>query len=132
MNTSSALTLLRWALVIDAVSCTAAGLLLLAAADVLEAYLGLPAVLLRGAGGILLPFAGLTAYLATRRRMSRFLVWAVIGGNALWAVDSVLLLLTGWVSPTALGIAFVLAQAVVVAALAEMQFTGLRRLPAAA
>lgn len=132
MNTSSALTLLRWTLVIDAVSCTAAGLLLLAAADVLEAYLGLPAALLHSAGGILLPFAGLTAYLATRRRMSRFLVWAVIGGNALWAVDSVLLLLTGWVSPTALGIAFVLVQAGVVAALAEMQFTGLRRLPATA
>jgi hypothetical protein len=107
MNPSSVSSLLRWALVIDTVSCTATGLLLLVGAGLLEAYLGLPAMLLRYAGALLLPFAGRVAYLAARRRVSRFLAWGVIGGNTLWAVGSVLLL-SGWVSPTALGIVIML------------------------
>ena len=38
------------------------------------------------------------------------------------------LLLTGWIDPTLPGVAFVLIQAVVVAAFAELQVVGLRRL----
>ncbi len=52
--------------------------------------------------------------------------------NILWAVDSALLLLTGWVAPTGLGLAFVLVQAGAVAVLAEAQYLGLRRMAVAA
>ncbi|GGM70823.1 hypothetical protein GCM10010106_16410 [Thermopolyspora flexuosa] len=47
--------------------------------------------------------------------------------NALWAVTSVILPLAGGLSPNALGIAFVVAQAVVVIVVAELQYIGLRR-----
>jgi hypothetical protein len=53
-------------------------------------------------------------------------VWAVIGYNVLWALDSALILMTGWLAPSALGYAFVVAQALVVALLAELQYFGLR------
>jgi hypothetical protein len=59
-------------------------------------------------------------------------VLAVIGLNALWALDSILLLVSGWVAPTAAGFAFVIAQGVVVAMYAELQLMGLRRSTAAA
>ena len=45
---------------------------------------------------------------------------------------SIGLLVSGWVAPTALGYAFVIAQAIVVGVFAELQFVGLRRSEAAA
>src|ERR671915_386249 len=44
-----------------------------------------------------------------------------------YAGDSVLLLLTGWVAPTALGYTFIVFQAAVVALFAELQYVGLRK-----
>ncbi len=56
----------------------------------------------------------------------------MIGANAVWAADCVILLVSGWVAPTGLGYGFVIAQALVVALLAELQYFGLRRNAAAA
>ena len=123
--------LLRQALLADAVTTTACAALLIAGAGFLDDLLGLPAALLRGAGLVLLPFVALVAWLGTRTRLPRLAVLAVIGLNAFWAVDSVLLLVSGWVAPTAAGLAFVIAQAVVVAMYAELQVMGLRRSAAA-
>jgi len=50
----------------------------------------------------------------------------VIVLNALWVVQSCALLLTDWVAPNAYGYAFVLAQAVATAVLAEFEYRGLR------
>jgi hypothetical protein len=55
------------------------------------------------------------------------LVFAVVACNGLWALDSVLLLVTGWIEPTVLGEVFVLGQALTAAVLAELEFLGLRR-----
>lgn len=123
--------LLRQALLADAVTTGACAALMIVGAGALEGLLGLPAALLRGAGLVLVPFVALVAALGLRERVSRLGVMAVIGSNALWTVDSILLLLSGWVAPTAAGTAFVLAQAAVVAILAELQFVGLRRSTAA-
>ena len=123
---------LRWLLLADAASCIAMGILLLAAAGPLAALLGLPAALLEGAGIALLPFGAFVLWLATRERISRPLVWTVIVINALWVLDSVLLLLTDWVEPNLFGYAFVLIQAAAVAVLAELQYIGLRRTAPAA
>jgi hypothetical protein len=111
----------------DAVVSGATGLLLVGGASVLAELLALPAALLRASGVSLLPFAALVALLATRAQLPRWGVWAVIAANVLWALDSVLLLVSGWVEPAALGIAFVLAQAAVVALFAEAEYVGLRR-----
>ena len=128
MPSSPTSTFLRRALLADAAVSGATGLLMLLAAEPLADLLRLPAALLRYAGLVLLPFAAFVAWLATREGAApRPLVWAVIATNALWAVDSVVLLLTGWIAPNGLGVAFVIAQALVVAAFAELQYLGLRR-----
>lgn len=124
--------LLRYAILADALVSGAAGLLMLLGADLLAGLLGLPVTLLRYAGLSLLPFAALVAWLGARAHPPRAAVWAVVAYNVLWAVDSILLLLTGWVSPTALGYAFVVAQAIAVALFAELQYLGMRRRPAPA
>jgi len=132
MTTSALSPLLRRVLVADAIVSGACGLLLLLAAGVLAAPLGLPEPMLRYVGLILLPFAAVVGYLASRPRAPRAAVWTVIVVNAAWTVDSILLLLSGWIEPTTLGIAFVLVQAAAVGVLADLQFLGLRRsVPAA-
>ena len=120
-------TLLRRALQADAVASAASGLLMLAGAGVLDRLTGLPTDLLRYAGAFLLPYAALVAVLGFRPSLPRWLVWTVILGNLAWAAASVALLLGGFVTPTAYGTGFVLAQAFVVALFAELQFFGLRR-----
>lgn len=127
MTTIQPAPFLRQALLADAVTSAACALLVLVAAGPLERILGLPAGLLRGAGLVLLPYVAILAFLALREDLPRMAVWAVIAANALWAAESVLLLASGWVEPTSAGIAFVIAQAIVVAMYAELQFIGLRR-----
>ena len=131
MPTVSPSLLLRRALVADAAISGSTGLLMTLGADALAGLLGVPAGLLRYAGLSLLPYAAILAYLATRAGLPRPAVWAVIACNAFWAADSLLLLVTGWVGPTALGYAFVIAQALAVVAFAEAQHLGLRRSAAA-
>jgi hypothetical protein len=119
---------LRNALLADALVSGATGALMALAAGPLEPVLQVPAMLLRLAGLALLPYAAFVAMLARRDVPSRGMVWAVIAGNAVWAVDCVALLFTGWIEPSLLGVAFILMQAVVVAAFAELQVVGLRRI----
>ena len=118
---------LRRALILDALASGATGLLMIAGAGLVEGLLGLPAALLRGAGLVLVPYVALVVYTGTRETISRSAVWMIIVANVAWAAASTLLLASGWVSPTALGYAFVIAQAVVVALLGEVQYMGLRR-----
>jgi hypothetical protein len=59
-------------------------------------------------------------------------VRTVILANVLWAAASVLVLLSGWVAPNALGVAFVLAQAAVVGLFGQLQAMALRQPLAAA
>ncbi len=124
--------LLKYALLGDAVLSGAAGLLLVFAAAALAPRLGLPESLLFYAGASLLPFAAFVAWLGTRAPPQRGAVWAVVAYNAMWTVDSILLLASGWFAPTNLGIVFVLAQAIAVGVFAELQVTGLRRALSAA
>jgi hypothetical protein len=123
---------LRQALLADAVVSGATGLLLALGGGFLAGFLGLPEALLRYAGAILLPYAAMVALIGTRRSIRPAAAWAVIVINALWALDSVILLLSGWVAPNAFGYGFVIAQAVVVALFAEIQLISLRRSPSRA
>jgi hypothetical protein len=127
MRSNSSLSFLRRVLALDAVSCGAMGLGLLLIAPTLASLFNLPVELLREAGLILLPFAALVGFLASRRQPSRIGVWAVIALNAIWVVDSVLLLFATDIAPNALGYAFVIGQAVVVGVLTELEYYGLRR-----
>jgi hypothetical protein len=118
---------LRRALLADAATSGASGVALLLGASLLERILGMPAAFNYYGGLMLLPYATLLAYLATRQRLPRPVVWAVIAGNLLWASHSVLLLASGWIHPTELGRDVIIAQALVVAVFAEAQYLGLRR-----
>lgn len=120
-------SLLRVALMADAIASGSMGVLLVAGTAPLADWLGLPPALLREVGLLLIPYAGLLAYLAGRATTPRLSARTIVAGNVLWVAGSVLLLASDMVSPTALGIAFVIAQALVVAILAEAQFIGLRR-----
>jgi hypothetical protein len=120
-------TFLRRALTIDAIITGLTGVMLAAGAPILEGLLGLPAALLRGAGLSLLPFTAWLVYLIRKDPLPRTAVWVVVACNAMWAVDSIILLFTGLVDPTMVGMAFVVFQAVVVAGFAELQYVALRR-----
>jgi hypothetical protein len=127
MTTIQPATFLRRVLLLDAVSSGAMGVLLLTCSGMLAGLLNLPANLLSEAGIVLVPFALAVGFLGTRARMARTAVWAVIGVNAVWAIDSVVLLFTGWVQPNLLGYAFVIGQAAFVALMAELEIIGMRK-----
>ena len=127
MPATSVPTFLRRVLTLDAVTSAAMGALLLLAMSPLNGLLGLPRPLLLWAGLSLLPFAAFVGWLATRELPPRAGVWAVVVINAFWAVDSLLLLVAGWVEPTPLGTAFVVFQSLAVGLFAALQLAGLRR-----
>lgn len=120
-------SLLRRVLLLDGLASGALGLLMAAAAGPLGLLLGLEPVLLRGAGLGLIPFALVVGYLASRATLPSWPVWCVVAVNALWVVDSVLLLVGGGTQPTMLGVLFVAVQALAVAAFAALEYAGLRR-----
>jgi hypothetical protein len=117
---------LRYALIADAVASGATGLLMIAGADLLTGLLGLPVPLMREAGLVLVPYVALVAFVDTRAVIPLHVVKAIIALNIAWVLGSVALLV-GFVTPTALGYAFVIAQAVAVGVFAELQVIGLRR-----
>lgn len=119
--------LLRGALLADAVASGAMALMMSFFAAGLEGLMQIPARLLFNVGLILVPYAALVGYLGTRERLPIWIVWAVIGANLLWVLDSVLLATSDWIAPNGLGHAFIYGQALAVLAFAELQFVGLRR-----
>jgi len=126
MNALQPTPMLRNALLLDGLLSGVTGLLLVLAAGWLGAFLELPRLLLLVAGSALLPFAALLVWLSNRAEISRQAIWAVIAVNALWVIDSLLVLVIGWVSPNLFGYAFIIGQALAVALLAELQWFGLK------
>ncbi len=121
---------LKRVLLLDAASCLGMGGGLIAGASALAGPFGLPAALLSGAGLSLVPIGLFMAFVATRGAPSAILVWLIILGNAGWVAQSLGLIA---ISPSisALGIAFVAAQAAFVTVIAALEYTGLRRAAAA-
>ncbi|MEA2757958.1 MAG: hypothetical protein QOH65_571 [Methylobacteriaceae bacterium] len=120
-------SLLRRALLLDAVASAGTGLLTAAGARILAGFCNVPESLLIYSGLSLLPFAAIVGLLARRDALPAAIVWAVIAYNALWSLDSIVLLISGWIAPNGFGLVFVIGQALVVAVLAECQYIGLRR-----
>jgi hypothetical protein len=105
---------------LDALTCAAMGLLLLVASGPIAGLTALPPSLLFYAGALLIPIAIYMALVARKGTESGLAVWLVILGNFGWVLAS--LALFAFISPNALGIAFVLAQAAVVALLAWLEY----------
>jgi hypothetical protein len=127
MASSGSSSFLRRVLVIDATLSGVSGLLLALDAAALEGMWGAPAPMLRYVGLSLLPFAALVAVVARRERPSHPGAWTVIGLNVAWVVASGVVALSGRFDLTALGLAFVVGQAIAVAGVAELEYVGLRK-----
>ena len=123
--------LLRTALLLDAAVTGLNGAAYLAGASSLDGLLGLNAGLLRGIGAFLLAYGigiGIgVAVLGRRQRIPRPAAWAVVGINAVWAVDSLAAAAMGWGTPSTAGRVWIVAQAFVVGGFAALQALGLRR-----
>jgi hypothetical protein len=118
---------LRRALQADALFSGVSAALLTLGAAMLAPLMNLPVPLLRETGLFLIAYAALVGWLGMRATVPRALVVIVIAGNAAWTVASIALLFSGAVAPNLLGEAAIAAQAIVVGALAELQYVGLRR-----
>jgi hypothetical protein len=125
-NPADRATFLRRVLFVDAGTCAAMGALLTIDAAPLSGMLGLPAALLAWAGASLFPIAAFMLLVATRRQIPPAGAWLVIAGNAGWVLASGAVLFV--FAPTGLGYAFVLAQAVATAVLADLEYVGLKKL----
>jgi hypothetical protein len=119
--------LLRRAFLLDTIVSGMMALLLTVGAGELAPLLDLPEPLLRETGLFLIAYTALVGWLATRQSMPKLLVITVIAGNAAWTVASIALLFSDAVTPNGLGQIFIVAQALVPGALAELQYIGLRR-----
>jgi hypothetical protein len=118
---------LRRAILAYGIFSGASAVLLTFGAGELAPLLNLPEALLRETGLFLVAYAALVGWLGMRPSMPKPLVAIVIAGNAAWTVASIALLFSGAVMPNLLGELFVAVQAIIVGALAELQFIGLRR-----
>lgn len=118
---------LRGALAADAFASGVLGALLFALPHTLAVLLDLAEPLLRDAGLFLMVYGAFVGLLATREHPPTALAWAIIIGNALWVIGSLVLIASPWVAPSLLGYAFVAVQAIAVGVFAELQFIGLRR-----
>ncbi len=120
--------LLRRALQADAVVGAVSGAAIAVMSGSLGTILGIPSTILLVIGLILLPYGAWLWYQATRPVITHRFAWTVIGINALWVAESVVVLAMGWLPLTQAGFWFIVALAVAVAIFAEVQFLGLRRI----
>jgi len=106
-------------LLVDAGTCAAMGAVLSLASDAIGELTGIPEPLLRCAGVSLFPIAAFIALVALRQDSGARWVWLVIFGNALWVAASFALL--GVIGPNPIGVAFIVVQALAVAALTWLE-----------
>ncbi|GLZ12764.1 hypothetical protein Acsp04_29990 [Actinomadura sp. NBRC 104425] len=119
--------LLKAALRLDSAASGVNGLAYLALAGPLEDLLGLHPGPARAIGGFLVAYALAMWAVSMPARVRRGAATAVIETNVLWAVLSVLAVITGWLDLNAAGAVWAVLQAAVVAGFAALQYTGLRR-----
>jgi hypothetical protein len=117
---------LKRVLLLDAASCLALGGPVALVADGLSSLTGLPASLLFGAGMALLPLGLFIFWVATRPAIHPLFVYLIVAGNLLWSLES-LMVITGSPTITPFGTLFVAGQAAAVAALAALEWIGVRR-----
>ena len=120
---------LKRVLLMDAASCLAMGALLLVASGALSGMFGIDGRVLQLAGAILVPTGLFIAWTALRVPIAPVLVALIIIGNILWVAES-FVVLGQTPGATAIGQAFVIAQAVAVAGLAALETLGILRLRA--
>jgi hypothetical protein len=118
---------LRTVIGLDAAACGVSGAALAFGSGWLAGPLGLSPALMQPVGLFLLGYAALLAWLATRPALPRAAVWALVGFNVVWAVESFALVALGWAQPTSVGLGVVVAQAAAALVVADLQYLALRK-----
>jgi hypothetical protein len=124
-------TLLRRALLADAIFSGVGALIMTLDANLFAPLLQLPEALLRETGLFLIAYTALVGWLGARPSVPKALVMLVVAGNAVWTLASFALLLSGAVNPNLFGEIVVVAQAIATGVFAELQYVGMRRSGAA-
>ncbi len=119
--------MLRLLLRVDAIASFTLGIAVLIAAPWLADQLGTLVGAVWPLGVVLVGFGTAVWAVQTRPQLDRRAVWAVITLNGVWVAASLLAVLFGHPSLTDLGTELVIAQAALTAALADLEFIGLRR-----
>ena len=120
-------SLLRFAMRADATVCAGVGLLVAMTADPLSRLTGLSATAEWLSGAALVAYGALLYVLAAVNGLRR-IGMALVVANTAFAVATTAVLIAGWLPLTAFGAALVLSFAAVTAALAWLQYLGVRRL----
>lgn len=120
---------LRHVLWADAAAGAASSLLHLLAAAALAELLGLPAGVLALSGALLLVYVAAAMYLAAYEPISRKGVGMLIAANWAWVGACAVVFMLHAGTATALGQVYMIVHALAVAALAELEWFGLRRAP---
>ena len=113
-------------LLVDGLATGATALLLIVGAQALAPLLGLPAGLLRTAGLLCVPFVAWVLWLSSLAAVPGMATVASIAMNFVWVAVTVWEAFGAQWQPTAWGIAFVCAQALVVLVFAELGWIGVR------
>jgi hypothetical protein len=121
---------LKRVLLLDAASCLAMGLMLLLGAGHLADLFAIDRSVLVLAGAILLPSALFIGWVASRVPIMPALVAIIIVVNIVWVAES-FMLLGQTPGATAIGRAFVIAQALAVGGIALLETIGVLRLRSA-
>ncbi len=118
--------LLKQALAADALVSGSVAALQVTVPDTLSQLLLLPRGLLVETDVFLAAYALLLVVLSRSARLASALVMIVVLGNLGWAAGCALLLGTGYLAPSALGIGFMFVQVVAVVMFAGLEYLGLR------
>ncbi|MBT9596800.1 MAG: hypothetical protein IV094_12515 [Vitreoscilla sp.] len=127
MNRFPMTPFLRTVLRADAVLSTLTMLALVADAEPLSAWLGVPAATLRIAGIALLPWVGYLVWLSRLDVAPPAALWVAVGGNAVWAVECAAMAFGFGLQPDRTGQALLAVQSVGGLVLAELEWVGFRR-----
>ena len=118
---------LRKVLIADAAVSSAAGIAMIAGADLTHGLLGLPSTLLFWAGVSLIPFIATLMMVIRANAAPAALIATIIALNFVWVAASLFVAFGPMFAPTLIGQLFVCAQAATVFLFAELQVIGLRR-----
>jgi hypothetical protein len=119
--------LLRRSMQADAVVTAIVALGAMVESGLIAPWLGVPPLALVILGAILLGWAAALWMAASRPTISRRFAWLSVILGAVWVVDSVVLLVSGWLPFTTEGWWLVAIVALAVAGFTEAQYIGLRR-----
>ena len=126
MNSIQPSRFLKLTLRADALASGAVAALQLALASMLGELLQLPRALLVESGAFLVAYVIFLLWLAGRAQLHAGWIGLVIGGNVAWAFGCMALWGASVVSPSRIGLGFLLLHTITVLAFAFLEFKGLR------